>query len=86
MNFLIIAGISARYVLAILGSVGMGIIYGLKVNLHVAIVSMVNHTATRGTGDLGHHSGGSACGGEAVESDDMPAEVSIGFLMFSFII
>ncbi|XP_056641838.1 sialin [Diorhabda sublineata] len=33
--------ISTRYILAILGSVGLGIIYGLKVNLHVAIVSMI---------------------------------------------
>lgn len=31
--------------MACLGSIGMGIIYGLKVNLHVAIVTMVNHTA-----------------------------------------
>lgn len=31
--------------LAILGCIGLGIIYGLKVNLSVAIVSMVNHTA-----------------------------------------
>ncbi|VEN60778.1 unnamed protein product, partial [Callosobruchus maculatus] len=37
--------IATRYVLAVLGCVGLGIIYGLKVNLHVAIVSMVNHTA-----------------------------------------
>lgn len=31
--------------MAVLGSVGMGIIYGLKVNFSVAIVAMVNHTA-----------------------------------------
>lgn len=35
----------ARYILAILGSVGMAIIYGLKVNLSVAMVAMLNHTA-----------------------------------------
>lgn len=35
----------ARYVLAILGSIGMAIVYGLKVNLSVAMVAMVNHTA-----------------------------------------
>uniref|UniRef100_A0A6P7GY55 Sialin n=1 Tax=Diabrotica virgifera virgifera TaxID=50390 RepID=A0A6P7GY55_DIAVI len=40
---------SARYVLAILGSVGLGIIYGLKVNLHVAIVSMVKHGPSNST-------------------------------------
>jgi len=34
-----------RYVLAVLGSVGMAIAYGLKVNLSVAVVAMVNHTA-----------------------------------------
>ena len=34
-----------RYVTAVLGSMGMAIIYGLKVNLSVAIVAMVNHTA-----------------------------------------
>lgn len=31
--------------LAALGSIAMMIIYGLKVNLSVAIVGMVNHTA-----------------------------------------
>lgn len=35
----------ARYIFAIMGCMGMGIIYGLKVNLSVAIVSMLNHTA-----------------------------------------
>ncbi|XP_066253902.1 sialin [Euwallacea similis] len=38
-----------RYVVCILGSIGMGIIYGLKVNFHVAIVSMVNYTAVGGS-------------------------------------
>ena len=37
--------INFRYVFAILGSMGMAIIYGLKVNLSVAMVAMVNHTA-----------------------------------------
>ncbi|KAJ8943525.1 hypothetical protein NQ318_023035 [Aromia moschata] len=48
--------ISTRYILAVLGSVGLGIVYGLKVNLHVAIVSMVNHTAVlaMGSGEHGH--------------------------------
>jgi MFS transporter, ACS family, solute carrier family 17 (sodium-dependent inorganic phosphate cotransporter), other len=35
----------ARYVFAVLGSVGFAIIYGLKVNLSVCIVAMVNNTA-----------------------------------------
>lgn len=35
----------ARYILAILGSIGMAIIYGLKVNLSVTMVAMLNHTA-----------------------------------------
>lgn len=39
--------VPARYILAILGSIGMAIVYGLKVNLSVAMVGMVNHTANR---------------------------------------
>lgn len=39
------AFIPARYILSILGSIAMAIIYGLKVNLSVAMVAMVNHTA-----------------------------------------
>lgn len=31
--------------MAVLGSIGMAIIYGLKVNLSVAMVGMLNHTA-----------------------------------------
>ncbi|XP_046405692.1 putative inorganic phosphate cotransporter isoform X2 [Ischnura elegans] len=37
--------IPARYIMAMLSSIGIAIIYGLKVNLSVAIVAMVNHTA-----------------------------------------
>ena len=36
-----------RYVFAILGFVLMAIVYGLKVNLSVAIVGMRNHTAEK---------------------------------------
>ncbi len=32
-----------RFVFAVLGAMGMAIIYGLKVNLSVAIVSMIDH-------------------------------------------
>ena len=42
---------SRRYAFACLGGVGMAIIYGLKVNISVAIVAMVNHTAIQGTSD-----------------------------------
>lgn len=38
------AMIPARYILAVLGSIAMAIIYGLKVNLSVAIVAMVNQS------------------------------------------
>lgn len=44
----------ARYVLAVLGSIGMAIVYGLKVNLSVAMVAMLNHTAV----GHGSHGGG----------------------------
>ncbi len=33
-----------RAVFALLGSIGMAIVYGLKVNLSVTIVAMINHT------------------------------------------
>lgn len=47
--------IPARYILAILGSIGMAIVYGLKVNLSVAMVGMLNHTAIR-LASAGEHS------------------------------
>ncbi|XP_063972860.1 putative inorganic phosphate cotransporter [Diachasmimorpha longicaudata] len=37
--------ISTRYIMAMLGSIGLAIIYGFKVNVSIAIISMVNHTA-----------------------------------------
>ncbi|CRK86494.1 CLUMA_CG000152, isoform A [Clunio marinus] len=43
----IIPFIPARYIFAVLGSIAMAIIYGLKVNLSVAMVAMVNHTAVK---------------------------------------
>lgn len=45
LSFCLSALIPARYVLSVLGSIAMAIIYGLKVNLSVAMVAMVNHTA-----------------------------------------
>lgn len=43
--------IPARYILAILGSIAMAIVYGLKVNLSVAMVAMLNHTALKLSSD-----------------------------------
>ncbi|XP_063845764.1 LOW QUALITY PROTEIN: sialin-like [Scylla paramamosain] len=37
--------VPARLIFAVLGCVGFMIVYGLKVNLSVAIIAMVNHTA-----------------------------------------
>uniref|UniRef100_A0A2P2HW34 Sialin-like n=1 Tax=Hirondellea gigas TaxID=1518452 RepID=A0A2P2HW34_9CRUS len=37
--------IPARWIFTVLGSVGFMVVYGLKVNLSVAIMAMVNHTA-----------------------------------------
>ncbi|KAG6464276.1 hypothetical protein O3G_MSEX014403 [Manduca sexta] len=39
--------VPARYILAVLGSIGMAIVYGLKVNLSVAMVGMLNHTGIK---------------------------------------
>lgn len=36
-----------RYLMAIMGSIGLAILYGFKVNASVAIVAMVNHTAVK---------------------------------------
>lgn len=53
----------ARYILAVLGCVAFAIIYGLKVNLSVAIVGMVNHTATAGKEEsLSSHRTEGECG------------------------
>nr|XP_031850573.1 putative inorganic phosphate cotransporter isoform X1 [Nomia melanderi] len=40
-------GLPARYLMAVMGSIGLAIIYGFKVNVSVAIVAMVNHTAVK---------------------------------------
>ncbi|CAB3253078.1 unnamed protein product [Arctia plantaginis] len=39
--------VPARYILVVLGSIGLAIVYGLKVNLSVAMVGMLNHTALK---------------------------------------
>ncbi|XP_034945664.1 sialin [Chelonus insularis] len=41
------SGFPIRYVMAILGSIGLAIIYGFKVNVSIAIIAMVNHTAIK---------------------------------------
>ena len=41
--------IPARYVLAIIGFLGFVNVYALRVNLSMAIVEMVNNSATHGT-------------------------------------
>lgn len=74
----------ARYILAVLGCIGMGIIYGLKVNLSVAIVSMVNHTGVElmaiKDGVIHHtnssHSEEECNFGDANETESKGAEVS----------
>lgn len=33
--------------MAVMGSIGLAILYGFKVNISVAIVAMVNHTAVK---------------------------------------
>ena len=54
--FLFPALIPARYILAVLGSIAMAIIYGLKVNLSVALVAMLNHTAINLKSEHPHNS------------------------------
>lgn len=46
--------VPARYILAILGSFAMAIVYGLKVNLSVAMVAMLNYTALKLASDTSH--------------------------------
>lgn len=36
-----------RYLMAVMGSIGLAILYGFKVNASVAIVAMVNYTAIK---------------------------------------
>lgn len=40
--------IPVRYVVALLGTMATGFVFALRVNLSVAIVAMVNHTAVSG--------------------------------------
>lgn len=54
--------IPSRYILSVLGSIAMAIIYGLKVNLSVAMVAMVNHTAVAHSSATEHASHGTSLG------------------------
>lgn len=58
----------ARYILAVLGCISMAIIYGLKVNLSVAMVAMLNHTA------LAHESGHGTTPANGTFSTDVEPE------------
>jgi ACS family sodium-dependent inorganic phosphate cotransporter-like MFS transporter 5 len=44
--------LSCRYSLAILASLGFGVVYALRVNLSVALVAMVNSTNSKANVDL----------------------------------
>ncbi|KAH8263506.1 hypothetical protein KR044_010007 [Drosophila immigrans] len=68
--------VPARYVLAILGSIGMAIVYGLKVNLSVAMVAMVNHTAIHLIQEENKHVTISVDPAQAVEECSPPGGVS----------
>lgn len=64
--FLSVLGcIPARYILAVMGSIGMAIIYGLKVNLSVTMVAMLNHSA------IGH-------GSHDAQPTELNSSVSLG--------
>ncbi|XP_066994553.2 sialin isoform X2 [Anabrus simplex] len=53
--------IPARYLFAVLAAISFAIIYGLKVNLSVAIVAMVNHTYLKGREGYSNKSSASEC-------------------------
>ncbi|KAI4477723.1 hypothetical protein M0804_012551 [Polistes exclamans] len=62
-----------RYLMAMLGSIGLAIIYGFKVNVSVAIVAMVNHTAIRNLAihDEFIHENGSLTTTEVCQDDEI---------------
>lgn len=63
-----------RYIVSVLGSLGMFIIYGSKVNLSVAMVRMVNHSAVYNKEDLTTMS--NECGGGGAIPKEYFSEVS----------
>lgn len=58
-----------------LGCVAFAIIYGLKVNLSVAIVGMVNHTANAGKDEESSHHVQDQCGSTDSNSSKASHEV-----------
>lgn len=60
-----------RYLMAIMGSIGLAILYGFKVNASVAIVAMVNHTAIKSYIKLSKSSNDSETNNTALTSTDI---------------
>ncbi len=72
-----------RLVFAVLGCFGMAIIYGLKVNLHVNIVAMLNHTAiaeraAEAEGAHGGHGGGHEIVADGKEEEEVEEDLCYG--------
>ncbi|XP_059617945.1 sialin [Phlebotomus argentipes] len=67
----------ARYILALLGSIGMAIIYGLKVNLSVAMVAMLNHTALASAHDVLNGTTGASTSADESCAGDANANVAV---------
>lgn len=87
--------IPSRYILSVLGSIAMAIIYGLKVNLSVAMVAMVNHTAVALHGGHENHdsslgnftdSGREECQGDSKNSSDSGSQVNFLFQFVPYLI
>lgn len=73
--------IAQRWVFAVLGCCGFMIVYGLKVNLSVAIIAMVNHTAIMKHGDDHHGNETSECDkddGKAHGNETKEEEMDVG--------
>ncbi|KAF0296506.1 putative inorganic phosphate cotransporter [Amphibalanus amphitrite] len=69
--------VAQRYVFAVLGCIGMSITYGLKVNFHVCIVTMINHTAVRAAGNAsGHASSAHSAASECAEPGHNDTEMA----------
>lgn len=77
--FLFIGWIPARYIFAVLGSISLAILYGLKVNLSVAIVVMVNHTSQYTDSSNIIHSSCSTNGRDDISNQVRQCALSVGF-------
>ncbi|XP_022909594.1 sialin-like [Onthophagus taurus] len=60
--------IPTRYIVAILTAVGLAIVYGLRVNINITMVMMVNHTIAHSNDTEGKHS---ICGPSLNDSDEI---------------